>query len=47
MNNATTFFLGNTILGSDGFYSSDYKYVEINLNENKLYILLFKLYLNK
>lgn len=32
MNNATTFFLGNTILGSDGFYSSDYKYVEVELN---------------
>ena len=32
MNNATTFFLGNTILGSDGFYSSDYRYVEVELN---------------
>ena len=32
MNNATTFFLGNTILGSDDFYSSDFKYVEVELN---------------
>ena len=32
MNNATTFFLGNTILESDGYYSSDFRYVEVELN---------------
>lgn len=32
MNNATTFFLGNTILESDGYYSSDFKYVDVELN---------------
>ena len=31
-NNATNFFLGNTILASDGYYSSDYRHVEVYLN---------------
>lgn len=31
-NNQTAFYLGKTILGSDGYYSSDYCYVELTLN---------------
>ena len=31
-NNTTAFYLGNTILGSDGYYSSDYRNVEVYIN---------------
>lgn len=31
-NNSTAFYLGKTILGSDGYYSSDYRNVEVYLN---------------
>ncbi len=32
LNNATSFYLGNTILGSDGFYTTDYRNVEVYIN---------------
>ncbi len=32
MNNTMAFYLGNTILGSDGYYSSDFRNVEVYLN---------------
>lgn len=32
LRNALTFYLGNTILGQDGFYSSDFRTVEVYLN---------------
>ena len=32
LNNSTTFLLGQTILGSDGYYTSDYRQVEVYLN---------------
>ncbi len=31
-NNTVAFYLGNTILGSDGYYSSDFRNVEVYLN---------------
>ena len=31
-NNSVAFYLGNTILGSDGYYSSDFRNVEVYLN---------------
>ncbi len=33
LRNATSFYLGKTILGSDGFYSSDYRPVNLYLNQ--------------
>lgn len=32
-NNTTAFYLGKTILGSDGYYSSDYRNVEVYIND--------------
>lgn len=32
LNNATAFYFGKTILGSDGYYCSDYRHVEVYLN---------------
>lgn len=32
MRNATAFYLANEILGSDGYYSSDYRHVEVYVN---------------
>ncbi len=32
MNNTVAFYLGNTILGSDGFYCTDFRNVEVYLN---------------
>lgn len=33
-NNTTAFYLGKTILGSDGYYASDYRNVEVYINGN-------------
>lgn len=33
LNNATSFYLGNTILGSDGYYTTDYRNVEVYIND--------------
>lgn len=41
MKNATAFYLGGEILGSDGYYVSDYRHVEVYVNGNAkgLYLL--------
>lgn len=33
-NNALTFYLGNQLLGEDGYYCSDFRYVEVYINNN-------------
>ncbi len=32
MNNSIAFYLGNTVLGSDGYYCTDFRHVEVYLN---------------